>query len=91
MNSISSHGAEVGSIPSLQQKYIIMIKYSEEELREMISNLRLFKNFKGGLTDRSKIELTKYEMLLENHLKNKYKEIDEWLNKLMIKNGTTKY
>jgi len=68
-----------------------MIKYSEEELREMISNLRLFKNFKGGLTDRSEIELTKYEMLLENHLKNKYKEIDEWLNKLMIKNGTTKY
>ena len=46
-----------------------MIKYSEEELREMISNLRLFKNFKGGLTDRSEIELTKYELLLENHLK----------------------
>ena len=57
----------------------------------MISNLRLFKNFKSGLTDRSEIELTKYEMLLENHLKNKYKEIDEWLNKLMIKNGTTEY
>ena len=57
-----------------------MIIYSEEELREMISNLRLFKNFKGGLTDRSEIELTKYELLLENHLKNKYKEIDEWLN-----------
>ena len=55
------------------------------------SNLRLFKNFKGGLTDRSEIELTKYEMLLENHLKNKYKEIDEWLNNLMIKNGITKY
>ena len=68
-----------------------MIKYNEIELREMISNLRLFKNFKSGLTDRSEIELTKYEMLLENHLKNKYKEIDEWLNKLMIKNGTTKY
>ena len=57
-----------------------MIKYSEEELREMISNLRLFKNSKYGLTDRSEIELTKYETLLENHLKNKYKEIDEWLN-----------
>ena len=57
-----------------------MIIYSEEELREMISNLRLFKNFKGGLTDASEICLTKYEMLLENHLKNKYKEIDEWLN-----------
>jgi hypothetical protein len=54
-----------------------MIKYSEIELREMISNLRLVKE-----SD---------EMLLENHLKNKYKEIDEWLNKLMIKNGITKY
>ena len=69
-----------------------MIKYSEEELREMISNLRLWKLESGNnLTDRSEIELTKYELLLENHLKNKYKEIDEWLNKLMIKNGTTKY
>jgi hypothetical protein len=68
-----------------------MIKYSEEELREMISNLRLFKNSKYGLVDKSEIELTKYEMLLENHLKNKYKEIDKWLNKLMIKNGITKY
>ena len=57
-----------------------MIIYSEEELREMISNLRLFKNFKSGLTDRSEIELTKYEVLLENHLKNKYKDIDKWLN-----------
>ena len=69
-----------------------MIKYSDEELREMISNLRLCKFGSGNnLTDRSEIELTKYEMLLENHLKNKYKEIDEWLNKLMIKNGTTEY
>ena len=68
-----------------------MIKYSEEELREMISNFRFFKNSKHGLVDKSEIELTKYEMLLENHLKNKYKEIDEWLNKLMIKNGITKY
>ena len=69
-----------------------MIKYSEEELREMISNLRLWKLGSGNnLTDRSEIELTKYELLLENHLKNKYKEIDKWLNKLMIKNGTTKY
>ena len=69
-----------------------MIKYNEEELREMISNLRLWKLGSGNnLTDRSEIELTKYEMLLENHLKNKYKEIDEWLNKLMIKNGITNY
>ena len=58
-----------------------MIKYSEIELREMISNLRLVKESdKWGLENQSKIELTKYELLLENHLKNKYKEIDEWLN-----------
>jgi hypothetical protein len=69
-----------------------MIKYSEIELREMISNLRLVKESdKWGLENQSEIDLTKYEMLLENHLKNKYKEIDEWLNKLMIKNGITKY
>jgi hypothetical protein len=59
-----------------------MIKYSEIELREMISNLRLWKNLKNcNLTDKSEIELTKYEMLLENHLNNKHKDIDEWLNK----------
>ena len=59
-----------------------MIEYSEIELREMISNLRLWKNLKNcNLTDKSEIELTKYEMLLENHLNNKYKDIDEWLNK----------
>tara|TARA_R100000781_G_C4038728_1_gene113224 strand:+ start:54 stop:260 length:207 start_codon:yes stop_codon:yes gene_type:complete len=68
-----------------------MIEYSEKELREMISNLRLFKGFAGGLADNSEIELTKYELLLENHLNNKYKEIDEWLNKLINKNGITKY
>ena len=59
-----------------------MIEYSEIELREMISNLRLWKNLKNcNLTDKSEIELTKYEMLLENHLNNKHKDIDEWLNK----------
>ena len=59
-----------------------MMIYSEKELREMISNLRLWKNLKNcNLTDKSEIELTKYEMLLENHLNNKYKDIDEWLNK----------
>ena len=74
-----------------------MKEYSEEELREMISNLRLVKDFYDeeerivGLGDESEIELTKYEMLLENHLKNKHKDIDEWLNKLINKNGTTKY
>ena len=67
--------------------------YSEIELREMISNLRLVKSFDktARLSDESEIELTKYEMLLENHLKDKYKDIDAWLNKLIAKNGTTKY
>jgi len=70
-----------------------MIEYKEIELREMISNLRLFKDSDkvSSLTDNTEIELTKYEMLLENHLNNKYKDIDQWLNKLMNKNGTTKY
>ena len=68
-----------------------MIKYSETELREMISNLRLVKDFEGKLADESEIDLTTYELLLENHLNNKYKEIDEWLNKLINKNGITKY
>ena len=67
-----------------------MVEYSEVELREMISNLRLVKEMsnKFGLQDKSEIELTKYELLLENHTNNKYKEIDEWLNKLINKNGT---
>ena len=59
-----------------------MIVYSEIELREMISNLRLWKEMKNcNLTDKSEVELTKYELLLENHSNNKYKEINEWLNK----------
>ena len=60
-----------------------MKEYKEEELREMISNLRLFKDFDkvSSLTDNTEVELTKYEMLLENHLNNKYKEIDQWLSK----------
>jgi len=68
-----------------------MVEYSEIELREMISNLRLVKEMssKYGLQDKSEIELTKYEILLENHTNNKYKEIDEWLNKLVDRNGTT--
>ena len=71
--------------------------YSEIELREMISNLRLVKDFYDeeerivGLGDESEIDLTTYELLLENHLKNKYKDIDEWLHKLVKKNGTTEY
>ena len=60
-----------------------MIEYKEEELREMISNLRLFKDSDkvSSLTDNTEIELTKYEMLLEDHLNNKYKDIDQWLSK----------
>ena len=60
-----------------------MIKYKEIELREMISNLRLFKDSDkvSSLTDNTEVELTKYEMLLENHLNNKHKEIDQWLSK----------
>ena len=71
--------------------------YSEIELREMISNLRLVKDFYDeeerivGLGDESEIDLTTYELLLENHLKNKYKDLDEWLHKLVKKNGTTEY
>jgi len=59
------------------------MEYQETELREMISNLRLFKDSDkvSSLTDNTEVELTKYEMLLENHLNNKHKEIDQWLNK----------
>ena len=32
--------------------------YNEQELREMISNLRLAKNFAGGLADKSELDLT---------------------------------
>ena len=57
--------------------------YSEIELREMISNLRLVKETSNDykLQDKSEIDLTTYELLLENHLNNKYKEINKWLNK----------
>ena len=67
-----------------------MIEYSEIELREMISNLRLVKETSNEyeLQDKSEIELTTYELLLKNHLNN---DFDEWLNKLIKKNGTTEY
>ena len=57
--------------------------YNEIELREMISNLRLVKEMSNDyeLQDKSEIDLTTYELLLENHLNNKYKEINKWLNK----------
>jgi hypothetical protein len=66
-----------------------MVEYSEIELREMISNLRIVKTFASRLVDEDEVRLTKFELLLENHTNNKYKEIDEWLNKLINKNGTT--
>ena len=67
--------------------------YNEIELREMISNLRLVKEVANEyeLQDKSELDLTTYELLLENHLKNKYKDLDEWLHKLVKKNGTTDY
>ena len=42
--------------------------YSEIELREMISNLRLVKETSNNfeLQDKSEIDLTTYELLLEN-------------------------
>ena len=50
-----------------------MIEYSEIELREMISNLRLVKEVSNEyeLQDRSEIDLTTYELLLENLLVGK--------------------
>ena len=45
-----------------------MTIYSEIELREMISNLRLVKEISNNyeLQDKSEIDLTIYELLLEN-------------------------
>ena len=48
------------------------MEYQEIELREMIGNLRLLKESdKWGLQDQSEIDLTTYELLLENYLENK--------------------
>tara|TARA_R110000824_G_scaffold55678_1_gene153238 strand:- start:1258 stop:1446 length:189 start_codon:yes stop_codon:yes gene_type:complete len=50
----------------------INMEYQEIELREMISNLRLLKESdKWGLQDQSEIDLTTYELLLENYLEVK--------------------
>ena len=68
--------------------------YKENELREMISNLRLVKEVANEyeLQDKSELDLTTYELLLENYNKLKAeKEMDEFLNKLIAKNGTTDY
>ena len=57
----------------MAQQIINMKIYSEIELREMISNLRLVKEVtnKYELQDKSELDLTTYELLLENHLNNK--------------------
>ena len=63
----------------------------------MISNLRLVKETsnKYELQDKSELDLTTYELLLENHLNQKHskweKEIDEFLDGLGKKNGYTEY
>ena len=53
----------------VQQKY--NMEYQEEELREMISNLRIVKSFASRLVDEDELRLTKFELLLENYLENK--------------------
>jgi len=55
--------------------------YSEIELREMISNLRLVKETSNNyeLQDKSELDLTTYELLLENSLEDKLiKSIKLW-------------
>ena len=54
-------------------KLLNMKIYSEIELREMISNLRLVKEVSNDyeLQDKSEIDLTTYELLLENLLVDK--------------------
>ena len=53
----------------VQQKY--NMEYQEEELREMISNLRTVKSFASRLVDEDELRLTKFELLLENYLQDK--------------------
>ena len=53
----------------VQQTY--NMEYKEEELREMISNLRIVKSFASRLVDEDELRLTKFELLLENYLQDK--------------------
>ena len=55
------------------KKYNMHKSYSEIELREMISNLRLVKEMSNDyeLQDKSELDLTTYELLLENYQTNK--------------------
>ena len=54
-----------------QVKSINNMEYQEDELREMISNLRIVKTFASRLVDEDELRLTKFELLLENYLENK--------------------
>ena len=70
----------------MAQQIINMKIYSEIELREMISNLRLVKEVSNDyeLQDRSEIDLTTYELLLENLFTQKINDEIEIEN--LIKN-----
>jgi len=58
----------VSSILTLQLK-IYNMKYELVELKEMIDNLKkVKKSDKWGLTDKSEIDLTTYELLVETYL-----------------------
>ena len=63
--------------------------YSEIELREMISNLRLVKETSNEyeLQDKSELDLTTYELLLENfwNMQN-LKELQEINEEIEIEN-----
>ena len=58
-----------------------------KEVRKKESKLRMLKEF-GTLNEKGHIHLTTLEMLLEY---SKWNEFDEWMNKLIEKNGVTKY
>ena len=58
-----------------------------KEIRVKIGKLRVLKEF-GTLNEKGHIHLTTLEMLLEY---SKWNEFDEWMNKLIEKNGVTKY
>ena len=70
----------------MAQQIINMKIYSEIELREMISNLRLVKEVANNfeLQDRSELDLTTYELLLENLFTQKINDEIEIEN--LIKN-----
>ena len=67
----------------VQQKY--NMEYQEDELREMISNLRIVKTFASRLVDEDEVRLTKFELLLENYLENKLiKSIKLWVKEITV-------